>query len=168
MRRRGPIDPVEDTSEAAWAAGVRALARRELSVQQLRQRLGRTGWSGASIDAAIERLTASGALDDGRVARALARTRAGMKRQGRDRVMRELQALGIARDVARAAVDEVFGALDERALLQRALDTRLRGRVTLSDPAGRRRLMAALVRQGFDADSVARVIRERSRETQDE
>jgi hypothetical protein len=28
--------------------------------------------------------------------------------------------------------------------------------------------MSALVRQGFDADSVARVIRERSRETQDD
>ena len=91
-----------------------------------------------------------------------------MKRQGRERVVREIQALGIARDVARAAIDEVFGALDERALLQRALDARLRGRVTLSDPAARRRLMAALVRQGFDADSVARVIRERSRETQDD
>jgi regulatory protein len=168
MRRRDRIDPVEDTPEAACAAGVRALARRELSVQQLRERLGRTGWSGASIDAAILRLTASGALDDARVARALARTRAGVKRQGRERVMREIQALGVARDVARAAVDEVFGALDERALLQRALDARLRGRVTLSDPAARRRLMAALVRQGFDADSVAGVIRERSRETQDD
>jgi len=168
MRRRDRIDPVEDTPEAAWAAGVRALARRELSVRQLRERLGRTGWSGASIDAAIGRLTASGALDDARVARALARTRAGVKRQGRERVMREIQALGVARDVARAAFDDVFGTLDEQALLQRALDARLRGRVTLSDPAARRRLMAALVRQGFDADSVARIIRERSRETQDD
>jgi regulatory protein len=163
MRRRAAIDPVEDTPEAAWAAGVRALARRELSAVQLRERLMRLGWSAASIEAAIDRLTASGALDDARVARASARTRAGVKRQGRERVLREIQALGIARDVARAAVDEVFGALDERALLQRALDKRLRGRVTLSDPAARRRLQAALVRQGFDADTVARAIRERTR-----
>jgi regulatory protein len=167
MRSRGPTDRVEDTPEAAWAAGVRALARRELSVAQLRARLARTGWSRASVEAALERLTASGAVDDARVARALARTRAGVKRQGRERVVREIQALGIARDVARAAVEEVFGALDEQALLQRALDARLRGRVTLGDPAARRRLMAALVRQGFDADSVARLIRERAREGED-
>jgi regulatory protein len=168
MRRRPSIDPVVDTPEAAWAAGLRALARRELSVAQLRERLTRMGWSTESINAAIGRLSASGALDDARVARASARTRAGVKRQGRERVVREIQALGIARDVARAAVDEVFGALDERALLQRALDKRLRGRATLSDPAARRRLRAALVRQGFDADAVARVIRERSREAEDE
>jgi regulatory protein len=164
MRRRAPIDPVEDTAEAAWGAGVRALARRELSVAQLRARLMRLGWSAAPIEAAIGRLTASGALDDARVARASARARAGVKRQGRERVLREIQALGIARDVARAAVDDVFGALDERALLQRAIDKRLRGRVALDDPAARRRLQAALVRQGFDAGAVARVIRERVRD----
>ena len=139
------------------------LGRRELSIAQVRERLARRGWTETAIEPAIARLAASGALDDARVARACARTRAGVKRQGRDRVLREIQALGVAREVARTAVDEVFGALDEGDLLKAALEKRLRARMALSDPAVQRRLYAALVRQGFDAHAVGRAIRERVR-----
>jgi len=163
MQRRTTINPSQDTPEVAWAAGVRMLGRRELSIAQVRERLARRGWTETAIEPAIARLAASGALDDARVARACARTRAGVKRQGRDRVLREIEALGIAREVARTAVDEVFGALDEGDLLKAALEKRLRARMSLSDPAVQRRLYAALVRQGFDAHAVRRAIRERVR-----
>ena len=73
----------------------------------------------------------------------------------------------MAREVARAAVDEVFGALDEGDLLQAALDKRLRARMALSDPAVQRRLYTALVRQGFDAHSVGRAIRQRVQRAKD-
>jgi len=167
MQRRTTIDPSDNTPEAAWAAAVRMLGRRELSVAQVRERLARRGWSEAAIEPAIARLARSGTLDDARVALACARTRAGVKRQGRDRVLREIQALGVAREVARAAVDEVFGALDEGDLLQAALDKRLRARMALSDPAVQRRLYVALVRQGFDAHSVGRAIRQRVQRAKD-
>jgi regulatory protein len=167
MERRTTIDASENTPDAAWAAAVRMLGRRELSAAQVRERLARRGWTDDAIAPAIARLTASGALDDARVARACARTRAGVKRQGRDRVLREIQALGVTRDVARTAVDEVFGALDEGHLLQAALEKRLRAGMVLSDPAVQRRLYAALVRQGFDAHAVARAIRERVRKGRD-
>jgi regulatory protein len=163
MRRRPDVDPADDTPQAAWAAAVRLLARRDLSVAQVRERLSRQGRSAAAIEPALARLTAAGSLDDARVARACARTRAGVKRQGRERVLREIQALGIGRDVARAAVDEVFGTLDEQDLLRAALEKRLRSATVLSDPAVQRRLYAALVRQGFEAHAVSRVIRERLR-----
>ena len=163
MQRRTTITPSEDTPAAAWAAAMRMLGRRELSTAQVRERLARRGWTETAIEPAIARLTASGALDDARVARACARTRAGLKQQGRDRVLREIQALGVAREVARAAVEEVFGALDEGDLLDAALDKRLRARTVLSDPAVQRRLYAALMRQGFDAHAVGRAIRERVR-----
>ena len=168
MQRRTTIDPAENTPEGAWAAAVRMLGRRELSMAQVRERLARKGWTEPAIEPAIARLAASGMLDDARVALACARTRAGVKRQGRDRVLREIQALGVSRDVARAAVDEVFGALDEGDLLQAALDKRLRARVVLGDPAVQRRLYAALVRQGFDAHAVGRAIRERVRRGREE
>lgn len=168
MQRRTTIDSCENTPEAAWAAAVRMLGRRELSVAQVRERLTRRGWTDAAIEPAIARLAASGALDDARVALACARTRAGVKRQGRDRVLREIQALGVARDVARSAVDEVFGALDEGHLLQAALEKRLRTRMVLSDPAVQRRLYAALVRQGFDAHAVGRALRARVRRVAEE
>ena len=163
MQRRTTNDSSRNTAEAAWAAAVRMLGRRELSAAQVRERLARRGWTEAAIEPAIARLSSSGALDDARVARACARTRAGVKQQGRERVLREIQALGVARDVARTAVDEVFGALDEGQLLKAALEKRLRGRMALTDPAVQRRLYAALVRQGFDAHAVGRAIREKVR-----
>src|SRR3954447_4028535 len=168
MQRRTTIDASENTPEAAWAAAVRMLGRRELSVAQVRARLARKGWTETAIEPAIARLVTSGTLDDVRVAVACARTRSGVNRQGRDRVLREIQALGVSRDVARAAVDEVFGALDEGDLLQTALDKRLRARLVLSDPAVQRRLYAALVRQGFNARAVNLAIRERVRQPREE
>ena len=161
MQRRTTIDPSENTPKAAWAAAVRMLGRRELSVAQVRDRLARKGWTDSAIEPAIERLVAAGTLDDARVALACARTRSGVKRQGRDRVLREIQALGVSRDIAHAAVDEVFGALNEADLLRAALDKRLRPRMVVSDPAVQRRLYAALVRQGFDQRAVSLAIRER-------
>src|SRR5215213_4826825 len=88
MQRRTTITPSEDTPAAAWAAAMRMLGRRELSTAQVRERLARRGWAETAIEPAIARLAASGALDAARVARACARTRAGLKQQGRDRVLR--------------------------------------------------------------------------------
>jgi regulatory protein len=138
------------------------LARRELSVAQVRERLGRKGFDATSVQDAVSRLVANGTLDDLRVARAVARTRANVKRQGRSRIVRELATIGIARDVAQQVIAEVFGDLDEVALLDQALSRRLRGSVLLSDPAARRRVFAALVRQGFSPEAISRAIRHRS------
>jgi regulatory protein len=159
MRRRQTDSP--DSSEAAWAAGVQMLARRELSASQVRTRLARHGYSPAAVEAALARLRASGTLDDARVARASATTRLQVKRQGRERVRRELAAMGIDRETADRAVAEVFGEADERALLERALERRLRTGMSLADPAVRRRLSGALMRQGFSAESIAALFHRR-------
>jgi regulatory protein len=138
------------------------LARRELSVAQVRERLGRKGFDATAVQDAISRLIANGTLDDLRVARAVARTRAKVKRQGRSRVVRELATIGIAREVAQQIIAEVFGDLDEQALLDEALSRRLRGSVALSDPAARRRVFAALVRQGFSPEAITRAMKDRA------
>ncbi len=115
------------------------------------------------MDQAIAQLLESGALDDERVARAAARTSAQVKRHGRARVARELAALGIARDTIERALADTFGALDEQALLGQALARRLRGSTSLADPAARRRVFAALVRQGFSPAAVQQAIRAHAR-----
>ena len=148
-----------DSVAAAYSTGLMLLSRRELSVRQLHDRLVRRGYEPAAVEGALERLQASRLLDDARVARAFARTRAAVKRQGRDRVLRELVAIGIARGVAADAVAEVFGAVDETALLRAALARRLRRGVTLKDPASRRKIIQALLRQGFSMDAIRRAIR---------
>ena len=149
----------------AYITGLRWLARRELSEAQVRTRLGRRDFGADEIDGAIARLRRERALDDSRTAIACARTEALVKRHGRLRALRQLDGLGIARDVAGAAVAEVFGDLDEDLLIRQALDRRLRHGQSLEDPATSRRLHRYLLAQGFDATRVYAAIKHRTHDT---
>jgi regulatory protein len=150
-----------DEAGRAYLSGLKLLARRELSEAQLRTRLARRRFDPAHIDDAVERLRAERALDDRRVALACARTEARVRQRGRARVIRQVESLGVARDVARAAVAEVFGEIDESALLEQALDKRLRRGVALADPAAARRVFRYLIGQGFDPDRVSVILQSR-------
>jgi regulatory protein len=136
------------------------LARRELSTSQVRARLAKRGVEDAEIDAAVDRLTRERALDDRRVALACARTAVSLKGRGPMRVRREIEALGIDRDLARAAVDEVFGDVDQVSLLDRAL-TRRWPRVGTPDQRTIHRIYRGLLQQGFPADQVMAALRAR-------
>ena len=146
----------------AYITGLSWLSRRELSEAQVRTRLERRDFEAGEIDAAIARLRQERALDDNRTAIACARNEALVKRHGRLRALRQLDGLGIARDVAGAAVAEVFGDLDEDLLIRQALDRRLRHGQSLQDPATSRRLHRYLLAQGFDATRVYAAIKHRT------
>ena len=144
---------------SAYADGLRLLAGRELSEADLRARLIDRDHPPEEIDAAIERLKETGAVDDRRVALAFARTASKVKGRGRIRVARELQAMGIARDVINEAVAEVFGDLDERSLIDRALQKKLRGGKKPTTVQERARLYQYLMRQGFTPAAVSVALR---------
>ena len=93
-----------------------------------------------------------------------ARTEANIRSRGRGYVLRRLQSIGIGPELAKEAVDEVYGALDETALLERALTRRMRGRnARVHDQAQFRRLLNQLVRQGFQPSAVITALKARSR-----
>jgi regulatory protein len=144
---------------SAYTDALRMLGRREHSVADIRSRLRDREHTSEDIDAAVERLLENRALDDGRVARAYARTAAKVKGRGRLRVQRELQAMGIARDVIGEALAEVFGDLDERALIDRAIQKKLRGGKKVATMQERARLYQFLMRQGFTPASVAAALK---------
>jgi regulatory protein len=148
-------------AERAYVAGLTLLARRELAEAQLRTRLARRKFDQEDIDSAVVRLRLEGALDDRRTALACARTAVRLRHHGRVRVLRQIEALGIAREVARQAVAEVFTELDEAELLEQALDRRLRRGADLNDPATSRRVHRYLVGQGFDPSAVTGLLRRR-------
>jgi len=149
---------------SAFAEGLRLLARRELSEAQIRERLARKAFEPSLIEDAIERLRRSGAVDDTRVALAAARTEALVRRHGRLRARRQLAAIGIPPDVAASAVEEAFAAVDEPALIDRALARRLRGpNARIADAAHFRRLHQYLVRQGFPPETVTTLLRRKWR-----
>ena len=124
------------------------LARRELSTAQLSDRLRRKGFTDEKIELAIQRLLHEGALDDRRAAVTYAYRAAHVKMRGRLRTIRDLHRIRINREVAQAAIDEVYDALDEEAMLEQALAKRLRGHV--ENRATFHRLYQYLMRQGFD------------------
>jgi regulatory protein len=147
----------------AYLDAIKMLARRELSESQVRQRLARRGYDEDRIDAAIQRLKNERAIDDRRVASAIARNETQIKRHGKLRVRRQIENAGIARETARQAVTEAFEDLDEGALLEAALDKRLRGRLTIGSDAEFQRLYRSLIAQGFEADAVMKVLMDRRR-----
>jgi len=139
----------------AYTAALTLLSRRELSNRQLRDRLLRRGFPEEEIDRVVDRLVRDGTLDDRRVALASARLGASIKRRGRRRVLQQVQRLGINTETAREAVDEVFSEIDESALLQAAIDRRLKGANPRElDQKATARIVRSLVGQGFDAHAV--------------
>jgi regulatory protein len=154
---------VDEAVQRAYVEGLKLLARRELSEAQLRQRLARRQFGSNDIDAAVDRLRGERALDDRRTALACARTEVRLRQRGRVRVVRQIESLGIARDVAKSAVAEVFAELDEAALLEQALEKRLRRGASLDDAADVRRVHRYLIGQGFDPSRVTALVRSRIR-----
>ena len=146
-------------SNDTYLTALRMLARRELSEAQVRQRLTRRQHDPESINAAIARLKADRSLDDERVAGAIARSETSLKKRGRLRVKRQIEAAGIPPSLAQRAVDEAFDALDTDALLAASLDRRLRGRARIEDDKEFQRLYRYLITQGFEPDRVLALLR---------
>jgi len=148
---------------SAYDDGVRMLARRELSELQVRQRLARKGHDAAAVDEAIARLREERAIDDARVAEAIARTETSLRRRGKLRVRMQIQRAGISNAMAKRAVDEAFDGIDDDALLEASLAKRLRGRETIADDREFQRLYRYLIGQGFEADRVMKALTGRRR-----
>jgi regulatory protein len=143
----------------AYLDALRMLARRELSEAQVRQRLARKDHPAGDIDAAIARLKDERSLDDERVAAAIARTETAVRKRGRLRVRRRIEAAGIAPALAERAVETAFRDVDGDALLEAALQKRLRGAPRIADDRQYARLWRFLLGQGFEADRVAACLR---------
>lgn len=157
-----PDDPAE-AAEAAYAHGLRLLSGRELAEADVHTRLTRRGFDATATASAIARLAAVGALSDQRAVRAVARTLVRVKRRGRIRARRELEARGFRTEDVAAALAELFAEVGEGELIERVLDARLRARpLTKGDAGGLRRAYAALIRRGFSPAASAAAVRRRA------
>src|SRR3989475_1917546 len=147
--------------EAAGRAALRALARRAHARLDLQRRLVKKQHPPAAVEAALERLTIRGLLDDHRFAGQYAALRA-TRGKGPARLLRDLQAQGVER---RTAEDAVRGALEEEgidpALEARAVAAkRARQLAGLPVPVRKRRLLAFLVRRGYAGMQLKELVEE--------
>jgi regulatory protein len=146
-------------ADNAYVDALKMLGRRELSEAQVRQRLARRGHDEPTIDAAVARLKSDRSIDDARVAGAIARSETSLRKRGKLRVRRRIEAAGIAAATAQQAVDETFEDIDADALIAAALDKRLRGRTRIEDDREFQRLYRYLASQGFESDRIVTLLK---------
>jgi regulatory protein len=146
----------------AYHRSLDMLARAPRSVRDLRRRLLLKGEAEADVDAAIERLTAAGLLDDAAFARVFVRAKVSSQGFSRRRLQQELAKRGVPRDIADVAIVEVLhdDEVDEGANIERAALKKLRTLRGLDEETQRRRLYGYLARRGYSMDDV-RVVLER-------
>jgi len=147
--------------EAAERAALRALARRAHARLDLQRRLVKKQHPPAAVEAALERLTVRGLLDDHRFAEQYAALRA-TRGKGPARLLRDLQAQGVERRTAEHAVrraleeEGIDPALEARAVAAK----RARQLAGLPVPVRKRRLLAFLVRRGYAGMQLKELVEE--------
>jgi regulatory protein len=142
------------TDEQLYTAAIRALMRRAHSIYEMRQALERRAQEKAAAAHVLQRLKNEKLLDDARYARQFAHHRAESRRQGRFRIARDLRARGIPDRHIETALEEVFQETDERALLRKRIERRLKLQRGPLDQRKLASLYGSLLRAGFSADLI--------------
>lgn len=152
MRAQSRKAPKDD-ADAALAAALRLLARREHSTLELRRKLEQRGFAAALIIPALDRLQGEGYLSDDRFASSLARHRANQG-YGELRIRAELAQHGVEDSAAMQALAELDVGWVERALRQ----ARRHFPAPPKTPADIGRMLRHLTQRGFPADVARRAL----------
>lgn len=162
MKRNLTLVPEE--TDACVAAALRALQHRWHGAEELRSKLREKGYTSDTARLAVDRLRADGWIDDDRFAESHAR-RCARKGWGRQRMIRELQSLGVANETASSAVASVLPEEAERQSLVELCRKKMRmiasrrGPAYLQEADARKKLTAFLLTRGYDYGEVSAVIR---------
>ena len=156
----------QDLLLKARALALRYMAYRDRTAAEVRRRL-RKVYSEKIADEVVERLHATGLLDDRAFAEAFAERRFRQEGHGPSRVRADLFRKGVAPSVLKAALDAVFceqDALEDRAVeVGRTWWQRLSGE---PDPMKRKKKVCDyLVRRGYPFDLARRVVFDLASET---
>jgi regulatory protein len=147
--------------EAAYRAAMRLERLRSHARADLRRRLVMKQHPPAAVDAALDRLTDHGLLDDRRFADAFTRSRVARGR-GAARLIRDLLSHGVERGVAEAAVTQVLAeeGIDPAEAARAVAERRARQLSGVEPATRRRRLTAYLLRRGFAGREVRDLVRQ--------
>jgi regulatory protein len=164
--RRAERGAIEDPAVVLDAA-LRFLEARPRSTAEVRRRLATAGYSAALGDAAIERLTALGILDDETFTAAWVESRDRARPRGERALRQELRLKGIDRELVDTVMDARRpepGAIDDPDLgaAGRLLERHAASLQRVADPRRRRdRAYALLARSGFDSETAIAAINAR-------
>lgn len=140
-------------------AAVRYLSKGLKSERELRFKLAEKGYSAHSIDRVAELLLKRGYIDDAEFAKSFVSHKQKINNFGKQRIVRELIAKGIAEEYIAAAF---FESDNEAELVsaQKSLAKKLKGRdISALDIPDRRRIIEYMIRRGFSPDMIRELIK---------
>jgi regulatory protein len=140
--------------------GLKYLGMRLHSRAELRKKLMRREYGEQVIDGVLDDLVRLGYLDDARFAKTRALSAAEHKHHGRRRAFVELLKAGVKKDVADAALDDVYETADTLGTARELARKKAPSLKRLDPTVARRRLAGMLMRRGFDYETVKPVIDE--------
>ena len=144
--------------EAAYNTILRALEVRSYAQRDLARRLLRKGHSRPAVEAALERASELGILDDAAFARNYVETRAARGR-GPSRLTRDLLALGVQRTLIDEAIRSQWPEGCDRTGLPLALAQKRAAQLaSLPRQTKRRRVVAYLARRGFTGRDITELV----------
>ncbi len=138
----------------AKAKAYNYLSYGDMSAHTLKTKLVRAGFDEDIASECVMAMQESGYINDQRYALALANYLATVKCYGPRRIEQEMFAKGIDRESVQTAIDELSVDFCE------TIKTHIPKNIDLSDKKSRAKLCAALVRRGFDFDTINYVIKE--------
>jgi regulatory protein len=147
----------EGSGKGALDRALDLVSRRPLTRAEVRLKLVAEGYDPSDAGAAVDRLAASGVLDDSRLASHYLLTRSERLGHGRERLLRDLLSRGVDPEVAESAWVAVVGTgdLDPGAQLAREAERRVAAQGGVLDRKRYARVYNALLRAGFDPGAVA-------------
>jgi regulatory protein len=145
-----------DTESELYEAALRALARRPLSVSEMKKLIERRASHTLLAQVVMARLKENGLLDDDRYAQQFVRQRTEIRRQGKFRIARDLRARGVPDRHIEAALEGSADEAAERSTIRLRIERKLklfRGEITDRKIAS---IYRSLLHAGFPSDAIRR------------
>jgi regulatory protein len=151
------IEAVESVERAVRIA-VRTIESRPRSTAEVRDHLQRKGFAPETIDAAVERLHASGLLDDAAFVRFWIENRQTCRPRGRHALADELRRKGVSAELVASTLDATLTD-DETTRAETLARAAMRRYANVADyQTFLRRLGGYLQRRGFSAETIVPIV----------
>lgn len=153
---KAEFDTVRQTAaeDKAYMRALDLLARRPRSTWEMGQYLKRKGYEYNIIDKLLNKLSNRGLLDDKKFAESWIRDRRNLKSVSKRRLLQELQQKKISRQIISEVLEQ--DETDEREVLREMVEKKR----TQSRYQDQQKLIAYLLREGFNYEDVKQVILE--------
>jgi regulatory protein len=145
---------------SAYEYALNLLAAREYTARGIRRKLVHKAYTPQEADSVVERLVASGIVDDSRFAAEYARQKLVNGSASVRRVRQALAQKGVDQAVAAMAIERVLAdePVDQGAAIERLALRKLRSLGDLDAGVKRRRVFGFLVRKGYELEDIKTVL----------